>query len=141
MALGTADVSLAIGTPLPSSAEAVFIGSDGWDASISPISAPVVGDKVNPVGAYTAACLGAAEIWKRLLIRHRYLFEGTPVIPLDEPLTFSTFTYQSRSAEPNPALPDTLDLGHLTMVGLGAGGGATVFTLASTGGLLARSIS
>jgi molybdopterin/thiamine biosynthesis adenylyltransferase len=56
---------------------------------------------------------------------------GRPIIPLDTPLTFSTFTYQSDGGLANPDLPDVLDVGKLTWIGVGAGGGAAAFAIAS----------
>lgn len=127
--------ALVIGTAIPPCEQTVYVGSDGWEASLSP-SAPVpVGVSVNPVGAYAAACLGVSEAWKRLLLPHSHLFQGTPVIPSDAPLTLSTFTYFASRGQPDPSLPSRLDLGRVTIVGLGAGGGAAAYTLASLGRL------
>lgn len=109
----------------------VFLGTDGWEASVSSQESLRIGDVVNPVGAYAAACLGVGEVWKRQLYPHRALFEGIPIFPLEGTLTFSTFTYQVGQGQPNPVLPPTIDIGRLTMIGLGAGGGATAFVLAS----------
>lgn len=109
----------------------VFVGSDGWQVAISPTEPQAVGHAVNPVGAYAAACFGVSEVWKRLLQPHRELLAGTPIFPLEETLHFSALTYCARPHEPNPRIPEGLSLGRLTMVGLGAGGGAAAFTLAS----------
>jgi hypothetical protein len=109
----------------------LFVGSVGWNASVSPAGPlPIIG-RPNPVGAYAAACLAVAETWKRLLYAHSELIAGRPVVPLDTPLTFSTFTYESDGLVANPDLPDVLDVGRLTWIGLGAGGGAAAFTVAS----------
>lgn len=122
--------SLAIGRCKPNP-EAVFIGSFGWEAYFSP-EAPVPTDApANPVGAYAAACIGVGEVWKRMLVPHRGIFTAAPIIPLTEPLTFSAFTYLAGSGSDNPPLPDVVDVSRITMAGLGAGGGATAFTLAS----------
>ncbi len=132
---GQPTCALVVGTAIPACEQAVYVGSDGWDASLSP-SAPVpVGISVNPVGAYAAACLGVSEAWKRLLLPHSHLFQGMPVIPSDAPLTLSTLAYLASPGQPNPSLPSPLDLGRVTIVGLGAGGGAAAYTLASVEGL------
>src|SRR2546421_2512391 len=109
----------------------VFLGADGWEARLSSEVSMVTGEKVSPVGAYAAACLGVAEVWKRLVHPHSSLFKGVPVVPLEGTLSFSAFSYRVRTGEPNPDLPPTVDLDRLTIVGVGAGGGAAAFTLAS----------
>jgi hypothetical protein len=107
------------------------IGSDGWEAYFSPgPKGATVGHDENPVGAYAAACIGVSELWKRLLAKHPERFSKVVIRPQLEPLMFSTLTYRS-SPGPNPALPDKIDIGRLTIAGVGAGGGATVYTLAS----------
>lgn len=128
---GHADCTLIAGEgPIPTT-RTVFVGSDGWLATISPRSPLPIGRQVNPVGAYAAACLAVGEVCKHLLVPHRALFHGVPIIPLDTPLSFSTFTYRTGPRQPNPPLPKLIDLRRLTIVGVGAGGGALAFTLAS----------
>lgn len=128
---GDADCALVVGTASTGATAIVFVGSDGWLARVSPTGPVPLTPRVNPVGAYAAACLGVGEVCKRLLAPHRELFEGTPIIPIEGPLTFSTFTYHADAAGPNPDLPAAVDLQRLTLVGVGAGGGALAFTLAS----------
>lgn len=128
---GHADCTLIVGEgPIPTT-RTVFVGSDGWLATISPRSPLPIGRQVNPVGAYAAACLAVGEVCKHLLEPHRALFNGVPIVPLDAPLSFSTFAYRVGPGQPNPPLPQRIDLRRLTVVGLGAGGGALAFTLAS----------
>lgn len=122
--------SLWLGEPSLVVAPTCFIGSEDWYVYVSPNEPqPVRGH--NPVGAYAAACFGVAEIFKKLILNTQELFDGIPIVPLDRWLAFSTFSYRARSAELNPSLPDRIDLGRLTAVGLGAGGGAAAFTLAT----------
>jgi hypothetical protein len=110
----------------------VYVGSDGWEVTVSPDSPVAVGTLVNPVGSYAAACLAVGEVWKRLLSPHKKLFPGRPILPIDRPLRFSCFSYRSDSPDDqNPTLSPVIDLGRLTIVGLGAGGGACAFALAS----------
>ncbi|RXG87359.1 ThiF family adenylyltransferase [Bradyrhizobium zhanjiangense] len=111
----------------------IFVGADGWEASFSPDRPIAATGRKNPVGAYVAACIGIAEIWKRLLLPHGDIFHKAIIRPLMEPLTFSAFTYFV-SPGPNPELPAAVTLGRVTGVGVGAGGGAAMFTLASLEG-------
>jgi hypothetical protein len=128
---GGSEVILAVGSCQPLGEAVVSAGSDGWDVFLSPSGVVPVGERFNPVGAYAAACIAVGEVWKRLLFPHREMFEGRPIVPLSSPLVFSTFTYRAFASEPNPPIDSALDLCRLTMIGLGAGGGATAFTLAS----------
>lgn len=122
---------LAIGPSPGDSERTVSIGSDGWIATIVPGGAAPIGVHLNPVGAYAAACLGVAEVCKRLLFPHRARLRFCPIVPLEAALSFSTFSYRTGGTEPNPTLDPRIDIHRLTLVGLGAGGGATAFTLAS----------
>src|SRR5574341_373884 len=70
LAIGTSDLA----------GPTVFLGADGWEARLSSERSMVTGEKVNPVGAYAAACLGVAEVWKRLVHPHSSLFKGVPVV-------------------------------------------------------------
>lgn len=132
----TSDCQLRVGSLPGGGASSVFVGSNGWNAYVSPTGPMEVGGAANPVGAFAAACFGVAEIWKRLLEPHRNLFKGIPILPEREPLHFSTLTYEESDTSENPPLPQVVDLGCLTVTGTGAGGGATVFTLAAAGELV-----
>ena len=124
------DEFLAVGTGFQKGAS-VYLGCDRWEVSVSTdMPLPVI-EESNPVSANAAACFGVSEIFKRLLARHFDLFPDVPIVPLTERLTFSTLTYTVGDGQENPALPARIDLGRLTFVGLGAGGGATAYTLAS----------
>lgn len=128
----SAVVSLVVGDRAEATGERISMGSRGWIAFVSLAEALPVDGPPNPVGAYAAACLGVAELWKRLLAPHRQIFGAMPIMPATRTLAFSTLTYMPDAAvAPNPELPVSIDLGTLTMVGVGAGGGAAAFTLAS----------
>jgi molybdopterin/thiamine biosynthesis adenylyltransferase len=126
--------SLWVSSPTATPVGACFVGSENWYVHVSPNEPQPVGG-YNPVGAYAAACFGVAEVWKKLLLPHRELFIGAPIVPLERTLSFSTFTYRARPGDPNPQLPGAVNLGRLTLIGLGAGGGAAAFTLATLPGV------
>lgn len=107
----------------------VSVRSDGWLTEISTTSSVAAfSDQVNPVGAYTAGCIGCAEVFKH------FLQEGTgdinaPIEHIDH-ITFSTLDYStSQSDPPNPPLPDDINVGELNVIGVGAGGGACIHVL------------
>lgn len=123
-----------VGEPGSAVGQTCIIGSEDWYVYASPSEPQPVGG-YNPVGAYAAACFGVAEIFKKLLLARRELFDRLPIVPIERPLAFSTYTLRARPGEPNPSLPERIDLGRTTFVGLGAGGGAAAFTLATSPGL------
>jgi molybdopterin/thiamine biosynthesis adenylyltransferase len=123
--------TLVIGTATRTGEQTVFAGSDGWIARISAAAPVLTSPEPNPIGAYAAACLATSEVCKRLLVPHRDLFPGVPIVPSEDPLSFSAFTYRVDEQGPNPPFPARLHLGRLTLVGVGAGGGSFAHTLAS----------
>ena len=126
-------VTIGSGEPLPM--EGLWIGCNNWVAVISPMEAQGLSGIINPVGAYVAATLGVSEVWKRILIRLQNEIRSIKITLTDKPLFFSSLDYSQRSDGSNPALPEDVGIGRLTIVGLGAGGGAVGFTLASLPGL------
>ena len=128
------DCIVAIGQP-ESSAASLFLGSNGWIAQVSATEVLSVGGSPNPMGAYAAACFGVAQVWDSLLAPYCWQLPTLPILPLKGTLTFSCFDYGHDAAGPNPPLPEQVRVGRVTIVGLGAGGGATAYTLASVSSL------
>jgi len=109
----------------------LFIGSDGWNASVSterPITTQTI---ANPFGAYAAAILACSETFKLYLYQRQDIIKSIRVIPLKNKLEFSTFDYSVNNKKSTPDLPKAIELPNLTIVGCGAGGGAALFSLAS----------
>ena len=121
-------VAIAGGASLPAT---LFAGGSGWLVQLSTEAPVPVTGPPNPVGAYATASFAVAEIWKQLLAPSAHLFLGTPIFPLKGAFEFSTFDYSHRARGPNPDLPAVVSLQRLTAVGLGAGGMAALYTLAS----------
>lgn len=131
------DCTLMIGDDLDLVAD-LFVGSRGWLAAVSSNTPQPVDGNPNPVGAYTAAAFGAAEVWKRLLFPHKDSFPGIPIVPIDGSRSFSCYDYDNDGAAIGPDFPEPVDIGDLTIIGLGAGGGAMAYTLASIENLAAQ---
>ncbi len=109
----------------------IYVGSDGWLSTISRSAACPIG-MTNPIGAQVAACLGVAEIWKALLLpRREALALPHPIVPLKDSLSFLATTYACDTSGPNPPLPAAVQLDGLTIAGIGAGGSALIYSLAS----------
>jgi len=125
-------ITIGSGDSLPM--EGLWVGCNNWVAVISPMEGQDLSDIINPVGAYAVATLAASEAWKRILLPLQSEIRSIKITPMDKPLFFSTLDYSQRSDGPNPVLPEDVDIGRLTIVGLGAGGGAVGFTLASLPG-------
>jgi molybdopterin/thiamine biosynthesis adenylyltransferase len=142
------DATLCIGSSSKELENTISIASDGWVAYVSTKGlSTCFTEKYNPIGAYAASCIGGIEIFKRIFLKKSSLLE-----PEKEPfdvrwrlrlieglITFSTFDYRVNENEPkNPPLPSNIDLGDLYIVGVGAGGGAAAYTLASLRDLQGR---
>jgi hypothetical protein len=122
---------ITIGPGAPILTSGVWVGVDNWIARLSASGPVSINPVENPIGAYVAATMGVSEIWKRILSPLQSHIESIIISPLSGDLFFSAFDYSQGENGDNPVLPYNLDIARLTMIGLGAGGGATTFTLAS----------
>lgn len=99
----------------------IYIGSDNWNAKISPVSPVGCGDTSNPFGAGVAACLGAANLFRSVFA------EQLPQSELDVETSFSTLQLDGNPTK-NPSLKD-VSLQDLHLVGAGAIGNGFVWAL------------
>jgi molybdopterin/thiamine biosynthesis adenylyltransferase len=142
------DTALYIGSSKNELENAISIGSDGWVAYVSTNELTTCfTENCNPIGAYAAACIGGMEVFKKIFLKKSNL-----LAPEKEPfdvrwrlrfieglIAFSAFDYNIHENQPkNPPLPSSIDLGDLSIVGVGAGGGVAAYTLASLHGLHGR---
>jgi len=104
------DCVIAIGGCAKDLGRTVIINSDGWIAHINTenISMKWTSDNLNPVGAFTASCLGVAELFKIITKSKKHSRIGS--------LIFSSFDYGSK-LHPylNPKLPGKLILNDITL--------------------------
>ena len=132
------DATLSIGVSQQEK-NVISISSDGWTAYISPNNdVPEFSTKTNAIGAYVASCIGGMEVFKKVMLKKINFI--TPekseydirwqLRLLDEKLQFSAFDYKVDGSY-NPDLPRAIDLGKVHVFGVGAGGGAAMFTIAS----------
>lgn len=125
----THDTYIVLGHPdnLPKT----FIGvtSNGWVAFLAKNECLKVSSNINPVGAYAAACFAVTEIWNQLI--NLNLNPVTPYSLLKEnnKFVFNTFVYSTDTTN-NPIFSQ-VKIEDISIIGVGAGGGATLFTLAS----------
>jgi len=98
----------------------IFLGSDGWVAKLSQSQTLTFGDTSNPFGAGMAACIAASNVL-------RFVFKEQLKQPLDEEVKFSVYDF-SRTTDPNISI-DEIVLNDVTLVGIGAIGSSTVWTL------------
>jgi len=111
---------LSVGTRSNPDLPWTVVNSNGWTARVSSGANPLSGDcsQDNPIAALAAACLGVAEIFKRLvgLRPERGAFQ--------DGLCFSLYTYEIEN-NPGPSLPENLK-SDLLVVGAGAIGNGIV---------------
>jgi hypothetical protein len=117
---GKSDFGIAVGVGVsPGCPNPVFVGSSGWDASLSLDCPQAVGGSRNPFGAGAAACLAVGEVF-------RQVFETGGC--LSSAMTLSTLDLASQPTGDNVTI-DGIDLGSAVLVGVGAIGNAAVWAL------------
>jgi len=122
---------ITIGTGEEFNKPRIWVGSENWLSNISSLGPQPLSPVINPVGAYAAATLAVSETWKRILLPIQNKVLSIRITPLNGVMNFSTFDYSMSGASDNPQLPEEIDLNRITMIGLGAGGGAAAYTIAS----------
>jgi len=113
-------------SPLPA-ANAWQVWVDGWIIYVN-TEAPFRSEVANSVGACVAADFAAAEVFKRLM-RELPLRPGQKILPIER-LIFSSYDYRL-SVGPNPALPTTINMDGVVVVGLGGIGAGFVAAASS----------
>jgi hypothetical protein len=111
-------------TQPPLDVPTVFLGSEGWTAILRHSEPAGCCDSGNPFGAAAAACIGVAALFRKVFAEElgRSAEEG--------PLDIDVLHHRTRRSLANPRLPAVIDLGCSHLVGLGAIGRATCWTLA-----------
>ena len=112
--------------------EAVFVGSNGWTASISTTSPRSVGETANPFGAGAAACFAAAAVFRSVFS------DVLPDLPPIQDLTVSILRPWAEDPEADATEVPDADLEETHIVGLGAIGNAVVWALSWCDGLAGR---
>ena len=117
------DAVLSVGCGKNPGATRTTINSDGWLARVSSGATPLPKgrNRTNAIGAFGAACLGVAEVFKRLIAlrdTRGQLLNG---------MSFSLWTYKEESTDIGPDL-DLFSIDVL-LVGCGAIGSGTAYLL------------
>lgn len=124
------DAVLALGgTP---STNQVTIASTGWRAILGSSASRFSPEetKLSPLGSQIAAYLGVAELFKTILkLRSPGAFADRVVLSSD--ITFSAFDYSAEGMDPGPDLPQRVQLDSVAIVGIGAIGASTLYSLGS----------
>lgn len=130
--------TILIGPDVESSNETEFairVSCDGWlayvgDASRKPKIYP--SDNGNPFGAFTAACVAAADAFKHFT----RMKPGAGSFATDISLSAYTLDRTNGGSDSdNPAIPDALDLGRVDVIGCGAVGNAFCHCLFAMDGI------
>jgi len=112
-----ADVGVVVGSAETPFATSVYAGSNGWSACVSTTTPQTVGDSPLAFGAGAAACLAAANVFRRLFVDSD---------AADMEVAFSTYSGDVDDAA-GRLISAPIDL---TLVGLGAVGHGAVWALA-----------
>lgn len=121
---GAYDAVLSVGTAAEPRLPWTVINSNGWVARVSSKERglPAECGRANPIGALGAACLGVAEVFKRLLNLKQSrgaLLDG---------VSFSFYSYRESADDLGPSLPSELKI-DLGLAGGGAIGNGIVYLL------------
>lgn len=118
-----AEVGISIGQAEAPFETTFYAGSAGWDALLSTTRHQPIGDSQNPFGAAVAACLAAANVFRRV-----FLPDWSHLV--DDALRFSAWSLdRADRATRTPRAQWALD-GDTVLVGVGAVGNAALWTLA-----------
>ena len=104
----------------------VYAGSEGWLAKVSGRGPQGCADTDLPFGAGASACLGAANVFRRVFR------DVLPRGETDRDTVLSLFDFSTGAIATQGPLAGEADLGITPLVGLGAIGNAVVWTLART---------
>jgi hypothetical protein len=117
----TPQIGVAVGIEAPRAAAlTISIGSDGWDATLSTTELMKVGNSLNPFGAGIAACLGAANLFRVVML-------GSEA-RLDQTLVFSGLHLEPGPTSDNVSC-DVILNESCVLVGLGAIGNGAAWAL------------
>lgn len=129
---GLYDAALVIGQYEGELGNTIYINSDGWLAYVDTEgnSFGWASDNPNPIGAYTAACIGVAEIFKALMSK---LSERSPVTTASSgSYIFSALDYGFKTTRLiNPTLTKVSLLRPIHLISMGAINSALLYTLCS----------
>jgi hypothetical protein len=119
-----AQVGIVVGRGDPF-AESVYVGSEGWDALVSIREPQPIVESSNVLGAGAAACLGAANLFRRLIMPPKSQ-------RLDTSIRYSTFDLDRIETSGGGPNLQAVDLQSAALVGIGAIGNATIWALGRT---------
>lgn len=116
---GDAELGITIGTGGRTYTHTIHAGSHEWDAIVSTSEPQPIGSSGLPFGAGAAACLAVAEAFRRLFVASED--QGAQ--------SFRYSTYQPGIANHEAPLTGLTDTGDTALIGAGAIGQATIWTL------------
>lgn len=115
----SADTGLIIGTGAAEFSDSIYVGSKGWLAFFDRQKPVPVGDSENPFGAGGAACLGAANLFRKIFV---------PSSELDAGISFDLRSGNRAGSGSDSDAPWKLTT-DCTLAGVGAIGNGTVWAL------------
>ncbi len=121
------DYVIVIGDQNREIGKSIYINADGWIAYANTESNGTswISKNINPIGAYVAACVGAAELFKSIFARFKHRQRIGSLI-------FSAFDYGFKNIPAyNPPIPTLLNINNANFISMGAINSAVLFTLCS----------
>lgn len=130
-------LTLAIGRSGLSDDVDILLEADAWTAFVNHRDDLSSWDGSFPVGPLATAVLGAAEVFKRILVIN-YPNQSGRSLRFIQNLAFSLLTYNSRTHRNISNIDKPLHLKDTTIAGVGAGGSTVAYALACMPQLLGR---
>jgi hypothetical protein len=118
----SADTGLVIGLGASEFSDSIYVGSEGWLAFLERQKPVPVGSSENPFGAGGSACLGAANLFRKIFV---------PSSELDAHMVFDLRSGNKVESADNSDAPWKLTT-DCTLAGVGAIGDGAVWALASS---------
>jgi hypothetical protein len=118
----------------------LYVGSDSWEVTTSPIDPTGSGATQNPFGAAAAACFGAAGLFRMCFARYLGAPSTSKIAStLEDPSQRFSLLTMAQTSGPKvirkSELGDTIDIGECFVVGVGAIGNSALWALSRVQGL------
>jgi len=129
------DILVSVGPTDNRASYKIYVNADGWNAYFSNnvLLVGFLSQNQNPIGGLLASCFGAADVFRKLL--ELLGSRDRRILRQPKSFVFSAFDYSTNNKAPNPALPNKVNVGELTIVGGGAVANSLLYTIGMISGV------